>query len=107
MHPYFSTISIEAALADAAGGDLRGEVAFAFVGRADVGEQQCQHVAFTLAATENFYWRNAQAFLKNFAGEAHGAGLRAADVGVMSAVGYVELRLVRCVRADRGDVSGR
>ncbi len=35
----------KAAFADAAGGDLRGEIAFAFVGRADVVENHLQDVA--------------------------------------------------------------
>ena len=82
----------QAALADAARGDLGGQIAFAFARSAHVGEKYRHDVARDAAPCHDFYGRDAQAFLKNFARKTHGAGMRASDIGVMRAVGDVKQR---------------
>jgi hypothetical protein len=80
----------QAGLADAVGGDLRGEVALALVGSAHVGEEHGHDVGVERAAADEFDRRDDEAFLKDLARERHGAGGHAADVGVVGAVGDVE-----------------
>ena len=74
-----------------AGGDLSAEVAFAFFGRADVVEEERQHIGDKFSAAHDFDGRDAQAFLVDFAAGAHGAGVSSADIGVVSAGSDVEV----------------
>ncbi len=98
--PVFRDERHQAALADAARGDLRGQIAFAFARSAHVGEKNRQDVAHDAAAFHDFYGRDAQPFFINFAREAHGAGVRASDIGVVRAIGDVEQRPRRTRRED-------
>ena len=79
----------QAAFADAMGGDLGGEVAPAFVRRADVGEDQVEGFVLDLAAPKKLDRRDPEAFLVDLAGKGHRAGRHAADVGVVGAGGEV------------------
>src|SRR3979490_144013 len=54
-----------------------------------------------MATLKDFYGRNAETLLENFAGEAHGTGMGASNIGMVSAVGDVK-RGARCMRGVRG-----
>ena len=74
-----------------AGGDLSAQVAFAFFGRADIVEEEGQHIGDEFSATHDFDGRDAEAFLVDFAAGAHGAWISSADIGVVSAGSDVEV----------------
>ena len=74
-----------------AGGDLGAKVAFAFFGRADVVEQERQHIGDEFPAAHNFDGRNAEAFLVDFAAGAHGAGVGSANIGMVSTGSDIEV----------------
>src|SRR5580704_8673557 len=80
----------ESAFTGVAGGELGGQVAFALVRSAHVGEQEGHDVLIDYAAPENLYGRNAQAFLEDLAGWAHRTREGSADVGVVRAIGDIE-----------------
>ena len=60
--------------ADAAGAELSGEVAFALLRGAHVGEDHGEELRIHFARMHEFDGRNADAFLRDFAAGAHGAG---------------------------------
>ena len=82
-------------LTQPAGGNLRRQIALALARCADVGKQHGHHVALQLAPAGDEHRRDAQAFLINLFAQAHGSGHRAADVGMMRAVGDIEQRGLR------------
>ncbi len=74
-----------------AGGDLSAKVAFAFFRRANVVEQEGQHIGDKFSAAHDLDGRDAEAFLVDFAAGAHGAGVSSTDIGVMGAGSDVEV----------------
>ncbi len=72
--------------------DLCFEIRAALVAAAHVGENQFHHVSAQLAAAHNANWRNAHALTVDVGRQTHRSRCRAADVGVMSAVGNEEKR---------------
>jgi hypothetical protein len=84
---YFS----QAALAEPARSNLRGQVTFPFGRRSHVGQQHFQHFAAHLALPENFDRWNAQSLLENFPRRTHGARQSAANVCVMRTAGNEEV----------------
>jgi len=90
-------------LADMAGSDLRCEVAFALARRAHVGENQVEHLAIDYAGAHNAHWRDSDSFLIDFFGRTHRSRVPAADIGVMSAIGDVEVGPGRTVEKDGQD----
>src|SRR6202521_3127506 len=58
-----------------AGRGLSAEVAFAFFGRADIVEEESQHIGDKFSATHDFDGRDAESFLVDFAAGPHGAGV--------------------------------
>ena len=97
----------DAPLAQAAGANLRGEVALALGRRADVGEDQVEQLALEFPPAHDADGRDANALLEDVFGRAHGAGVAASDVGVVGAVGEKEGRgrvVIKKDRQDHGDV---
>ena len=97
----------QAPLAYPVRGDLRAQVAAAFLGRAHVGQDQSEQSLVVLAVPNQSNRRYAQPLLKNLGSQRHGAGHHAADVGVVSARGQVERWRVAAARkhgGNRGDV---
>ena len=81
-------------LADAAGANLRLQVAFALFRGAHVEQNQVQHLAIDLAAAHNPYWRDADALLKNFVCRSHRSGKGSSHVRMVGAVGNIEGGLI-------------
>jgi len=88
---------------DAAGAELRSEIAFALSGRADVGENQREDLRVHFASAHELDGRNPNSLLRDFAAWAHGPGEHSADVGVMGAVGDVEGGTSVTAQEDRRD----
>ena len=93
--------SNQATFSDAARGDLRGQVTLTLARRSNVRKNQRHDVTGKLPTIQNLHRRDAQAFLEDFARQAHGTGVRAADVGVMRAIGHIKRR-PRCRRSEDG-----
>ncbi len=89
--------------ADAAGAELRGEVAFALFRRAHVGEDDGEKLRIHFAGVHELDRRNADAFLRDLAARAHGAGIHAADVGVVGAIGNIERGAISAGEKDGRD----
>src|SRR5438477_12249831 len=85
---------------DVIGCDLGLKIAFALLWRADGREQSGQRAVLLLTGAIEISRLDANAFLVNMPAERHRAGRRAADVGVMCAVGDVADELI--VREDWG-----
>ena len=74
------------------GSYLRSQIAFAFVRRADIGEDEGQDFGYDFATFFQAHGRDDEPFLKDLACQWHGAGTHAAHVRVMGAIGHEEYR---------------
>jgi len=66
-------------------GDLRGQVATPFIGRADVTQNQIEHGLVCSTRLDDLDRRDDQALLIDLGRERHRAGRHAAHVGVVGA----------------------